>query len=66
MAAWLLVKMIDVGWSEKFSSVYRDLCHSTCLVMCVAAMYSASAVDSVTVACFLELHAMAPPAMIVT
>jgi hypothetical protein len=30
--------------------------------MCIAAVYSASAVDSAIVDCFLELQATAPPA----
>ena len=59
------MKIVEVVGSENLSSVYRDLCHSTCLVMCVAAMYWASAVDSATVICFFELHVTAPSAIIV-
>ena len=66
IAAWLSVKTVDVVGKEKLSSEYKDWCHSTCLVMWVAAMYLALAVDSAMVCCFFELQATAPLAIIVT
>ena len=61
IAVWLSKKIVEVKGEGIPTSLSKDLCQMTCLAQCVAAMYSASAVDSATIDCFLELHAMAPP-----
>ena len=65
-AAWLSEKIVEVKGKEILTSLSKDLCQITCLAQCVVAMYLASAVDNATIDCFLELHAMAPPASVMT
>ena len=59
-------KIIDVSGKSISSSRNSEQCHKTCLAACVADMYSASAVDNATEACFFELQATAPPAIVIT
>src|SRR6266511_6431663 len=58
--------MVDVVGMSKSSSVNKDRCQRTCLATCVAAIYSASAVESATEVCFFELQETAPPAIVTT
>jgi len=62
MAAWLSQKIVEVVGCGIPSSLQKVQCQRTCLAMCVAAMYSASAVERAIVDCFLALQATAPPA----
>ena len=66
IAAWLSEKIVEVEGEGIPTSLSKDLCQMTCLAQCVAAMYSALAVDSATIDCFLELHATVPPDSVIT
>jgi hypothetical protein len=61
IAAWLSERRIEVLACGKSNSSSKFLCHITCLTACVAAVYSASAVDNAVRLCFFELQATAPP-----
>ena len=63
MAAWLLQKMVvgKVGRGKDWWMSQQSQIAS--FAMCVAATYSASAVDRVTSSCLREYQEMAPPSI---
>jgi hypothetical protein len=63
MAAWLLEKRVVSSWSVLKTSEMREHSHSASLLLCVAAMYSLSVVESEMISCYLDDHETVLPSM---
>ena len=64
MVDWLSQKIVIGQVSGLIISVMKVLNHRASFAACVAAMYLASVVESMTTDCFLELQDMAPPSIV--